>query len=263
MRVCEGVREERSSEALRSYHHSNVTCRLARLSRPASSETLIGKLKGNWSGASYTVYNSGKKAGRGGSDVGIGEERKELGVIFYEYDRMGPGKMKVCIPRTGVGQGFWSEKNQSIVSTLGDLADIEKLSADKVRRTAVGVFFGNGSFAHSASSLQLPKHLKSIFMICTNKRPKWDSSQKGHVLNFKGRVTESSVKNFQLQCPKETEEATMLQFGRVSKNVFTLDFGHPLNALQAFAIALSSLDGKIADSKGFEMVKRMRKGSVS
>ena len=48
---------------------------------------------------------------------------------------MGPGKMKVCIPRTGVGQGFWSEKNQSIISTLGDLADIEKLSADKVRST--------------------------------------------------------------------------------------------------------------------------------
>lgn len=100
-------------------------------------------------------------------------------------------------------------------------------------------------------------------MICTSKRPKWDNEQKRHELNFKGRVTESSVKNFQLQCLKETGEATMLQFGRVSKNVFTLDFGYPLNALQAFSVALSSLDGKIADSKGFDMVKRMRKGSVT
>ena len=32
----------------------------------------------------------------------------------------------------------------------------------------------------------------------TNKRPKWDENAGGHVLNFQGRVTKSSVKNFQL-----------------------------------------------------------------
>ena len=31
-------------------------------------------------------------------------------------------------------------------------------------------------------------------------RPKWDDSVGGHVLNFHGRVTKSSVKNFQLGC---------------------------------------------------------------
>jgi hypothetical protein len=33
-----------------------------------------------------------------------------------------------------------------------------------------------------------------------SQRPKWDDSIGGHVLNFQGRVTMSSVKNFQLVC---------------------------------------------------------------
>ena len=31
-------------------------------------------------------------------------------------------------------------------------------------------------------------------------RAVWDETIKGHVLNFRGRVTVSSVKNFQLSC---------------------------------------------------------------
>jgi len=38
----------------------------------------------------------------------------------------------------------------------------------------------------------------------------------------------------------------VMQFGRVSEDVFTLDFSYPLCALQAFGIALSSFDGKLA-----------------
>jgi tubby-related protein 1 len=36
-----------------------------------------------------------------------------------------------------------------------------------------------------------------------------------------------------------------MQFGRVSDNVFSMDYQHPMSALQAFAIALSSFDGKL------------------
>lgn len=38
----------------------------------------------------------------------------------------------------------------------------------------------------------------------------------------------------------------VMQFGRVADDVFTLDYNYPLCALQAFAIALSSFDGKLA-----------------
>lgn len=38
----------------------------------------------------------------------------------------------------------------------------------------------------------------------------------------------------------------VLQFGRISDEVFTMDFRYPLSALQAFGIAMSSFDGKLA-----------------
>jgi tubby-related protein 1 len=44
-----------------------------------------------------------------------------------------------------------------------------------------------------------------------------------YVLNFSGRVTMASVKNFQLVTP-EAHDSIVLQFGRVAKDEFTMDF---------------------------------------
>lgn len=38
----------------------------------------------------------------------------------------------------------------------------------------------------------------------------------------------------------------IMQFGRVAEDVFTMDFRYPMCAVQAFAVALSSFDGKLA-----------------
>lgn len=38
----------------------------------------------------------------------------------------------------------------------------------------------------------------------------------------------------------------IMQFGRVAEDVFTMDYSYPMCALQAFAVALSSFDGKLA-----------------
>jgi tubby-related protein 1 len=65
------------------------------------------------------------------------------------------------------------------------------------------------------------------------------------VLNFNGRVTMASVKNFQLVNPEDVE-TVLLQFGRVDKEEFSMDFQWPLCPLQAFAICLSSFDYKLA-----------------
>lgn len=123
------------------------------------------------------------------------------------------------------------------------------------------------------------------------------------MLNFHGRVTQASVKNFQLiesedhldnlsannnnlkraqhkEWPpedaspaKQANVATfwapstsgdqparpggslagaqynssiVMQFGRISTHEFTCDVSHPLSILQAFSIALSSFDSKLA-----------------
>jgi tubby-related protein 1 len=53
------------------------------------------------------------------------------------------------------------------------------------------------------------------------------------------------VKNFQL-VDDNNDEHIYLQFGRIEDEHFNLDFQWPLSPLQAFGIALSSFDYKIA-----------------
>jgi hypothetical protein len=57
-------------------------------------------------------------------------------------------------------------------------------------------------------------------------------------------------------CENISGEDTVLQFGRVDKNRFTMDFKYPLSPLQAFAICLASLDGKVSDSSALNGMKK-------
>jgi hypothetical protein len=77
-----------------------------------------------------------------------------------------------------------------------------------------------------------------------NKSPVWHEQYKSFALNFNGRVTQPSVKNYQIIHEVNTEYIVS-QFGKVNNDLFTCDYSYPLCALQAFSIALSSLDNKI------------------
>ncbi|KAB2055614.1 hypothetical protein ERO13_A11G043300v2 [Gossypium hirsutum] len=87
-----------------------------------------------------------------------------------------------------------------------------------------------------------------------NKAPRWHEQLQCWCLNFKGRVTVASVKNFQLvaavepshNVSPEEQEKVILQFGKIGKDIFTMDYRYPLSAFQAFAICLSSFDTKPA-----------------
>ena len=85
-------------------------------------------------------------------------------------------------------------------------------------------------------------------------RPRWNPSHQAYVLDFNGRVTRPSVKNFQLAVVDSAEAAAeanrtsrrvVAQFGRVDDDLFTLDFAHPLGPLTAFAACLSTFESKI------------------
>ena len=89
-------------------------------------------------------------------------------------------------------------------------------------------------------------------LILRNKTPRWHEQLQCWCLNFKGRVTVASVKNFQLAVdPSRNGRATeqddvILQFGKIGKDIFTMDYRYPLSAFQAFGICLSSFDTKPA-----------------
>lgn len=60
-------------------------------------------------------------------------------------------------------------------------------------------------------------------------------------LNFNGRVSVPSVKNFQL-VDEDDSETVVCQFGKVDSDRFHLDFKTPFNAFQAFALSLAQFD---------------------
>jgi hypothetical protein len=83
-------------------------------------------------------------------------------------------------------------------------------------------------------------------LVLQNRPPWWNEDLGAFVLNFGGRVSVASVKNFQL-CHRNDHDYVMLQFGRIQgRHSFTMDFQYPLTAVQAFAIAISSLQSKIS-----------------
>ncbi|KAH7657777.1 Tub family proteins protein [Dioscorea alata] len=92
-------------------------------------------------------------------------------------------------------------------------------------------------------------------VVLKNKAPRWHEHLQCWCLNFHGRVTVASVKNFQLAAaagdPSQSgstgdEETVLLQFGKVGDDMFTMDYRQPLSAFQAFAICLTSFGTKLA-----------------
>lgn len=84
-----------------------------------------------------------------------------------------------------------------------------------------------------------------------NKQPRYDEARKAYVMKFGHRVKRSSVKNFILVKKDEGQKVkipvtqNMLLFGKCNKEMFNMDISHPLTPMQAFAIALTSVDSKL------------------
>ncbi|OAF66123.1 hypothetical protein A3Q56_06150 [Intoshia linei] len=167
----------------------------------------VGKLRSNMIGTQFTIYNSGSNPKK----TPVTKDailRKELAAIVYETNVLGfrgPRKMSIIIP--GMDHDSNRDKDCLISRWKGNKMD---------------------------NILELH-----------NKKPIWNEETQSYVLNFFGRVTQASVKNFQIVHDNDVEYIVM-QFGRVADDVFTLDYNYPLCALQAFGIALSSFDGKLA-----------------
>ena len=77
-------------------------------------------------------------------------------------------------------------------------------------------------------------------MSLRTKTPQWNGAMRFWSLDFEGRVREASIKNMQLvrEEPPGLPPRIVLQLGRVSRDLFVLDFAE-LSAVQALSIALS------------------------
>uniref|UniRef100_A0A3Q1FL61 Si:dkey-220f10.4 n=2 Tax=Acanthochromis polyacanthus TaxID=80966 RepID=A0A3Q1FL61_9TELE len=175
----------------------------------------IGKLRSNVLGTKFTVFDGGENPEKKPFVKECESVRQELAAICYETNVLGfrgPRKMTVIIPGM-------LENDERV--TIHPKNELETLLARHAN--------GNTD--------------KLVTLV--NKSPSWNEQTQSYVLNFHGRVTQASVKNFQIIHP-DNEDYIVMQFGRVSEEVFSMDYSFPMCALQAFAITLSSFDGKLA-----------------
>ncbi|XP_052618368.1 tubby-related protein 2 isoform X3 [Peromyscus californicus insignis] len=180
-----------------------------------NGNNFVGKVRSNILGTKFTIFDNGVNPERNYWIPDSTRIREKLGVVCYESNVLGfrgPRKMTVILP------GMDRRKQRMRVQPQNDQDSI--LS-------------------------RLQKGARQGPLLLQNKAPSWSDESGGYVLNFHGRVTRASVKNFQIVHP-DLPDYLVLQFGRVAPNIFTMDFQYPLCPLQAFAICLSSFDGKLA-----------------
>lgn len=178
-------------------------------------ESFIGKVRSNMLGTRFTVFDNGVNPETKPFVQERESLRQELASVCYETNVLGfrgPRKMTVIIP--GMNQ------------------DCERVCIrPRNEHETLQTRYQNGNMEN--------------IMALYNKAPSWNEETQSYVLNFHGRVTQASVKNFQI-INADDPEYIVMQFGRVAEDVFTMDFRYPLCALQAFAICLSSFDSKLA-----------------
>lgn len=185
-------------------------------------DSFLGKLRSDFLGIEWVAFGPGLNPAKADPKTPQAQSmqmvREELVAVQYTASKWGatakgPRKMGVVIPH---------------VQPNG-----ERLVCRTLNPQAEGLL-----------ALQKNPSATQLIDAYQNKPPKWNDQIGAYVLNFNKRVTEASVKNFQLISSNDPE-TVYLQFGRVDKEVFNLDFRYPISPLQAFAMCLSSFDYKL------------------
>ncbi|CAN1225454.1 Tubby-like F-box protein 2 [Linum perenne] len=218
-----------------------------------SSNNYVGRLRSNFMGTKFTISDrlslheqsgggarrrvNSKQARSSASNYNIGTINYELNVLRTR----GPRRMNCVInsiPVSSMEEGGSVPTITSFPEAAGGQCSPTPVS--KGRRPASDV---------SSTSPRSGEPL-----VLKNRSPRWHEQLQCWCLNFRGRVTVASVKNFQLSAAfephhnvsAEEQERVLLQFGKIGKDIFTMDYSYPLSAFQAFAICLSSFDTKPA-----------------
>ncbi|KAM3404323.1 hypothetical protein ACQJBY_007424 [Aegilops geniculata] len=268
-----------------------------------SSSTYIGKLRSNFLGTKFIVYDTqppyngaivppvGRSSRRFNSkkvSPKVPSGSYNIAQVSYELNVLGtrgPRRMNCImhsIPASSVEPGgvVPGQPDQIMPRALEDsfrsMSSFSKSSImDRSTDFSSSRYFSSSRFfsdiAGGAAIIRDEDgESKERPLVLRNKVPRWHEQLQCWCLNFRGRVTIASVKNFQLiaappsqppppaagapaptpapsqPAPAPEQDKIILQFGKVSKDMFTMDYRYPLSAFQAFAMCLSSFDTKLA-----------------
>jgi len=147
----------------------------------------------------------------GASDMTVAQLRAEVRSIAQQVSQI---EEKITIDMLNDIRGDLQQRVQHIKAVLGEPLLNESVSKSQV---------------------------KPRMLTMSNKTPFWNEQTQVYQLDFGGRVTQESAKNFQIEYNSEQ----VMQFGRIENGAYTLDFRQPFSAIQAFAIALASITQRL------------------
>ncbi|KAL9317654.1 hypothetical protein ACSQ67_014171 [Phaseolus vulgaris] len=249
-----------------------------------SSSTYIGKLRSNFLGTKFIIYDTQPpynnamlsppgRSRRFSKKVSpkVPSGSYNIGQVTYELNVLGtrgPRRMNCTmysIPASSLEpNGVVPGQPELLSHPLED--SFRSISFSKSIDNSTR--FSSSRFSDIMGTGSEDQEGKVVPLVLKNKSPRWHEQLQCWCLNFRGRVTVASVKNFQLiaatsmtapapigsgptlshppQSSSSDHDKIILQFGKVGKDMFTMDYRYPLSAFQAFAICLTSFDTKLA-----------------
>lgn len=238
-----------------TYTDFNISLNCNDVSR--GSGTYIGKLRSNFLGTKFIVYDAhlpvnGAKFTKSRSTRLVSLKQVSprptgnypIAHVSYDMNVMGARGPRIM-------QCVMDAIPVSVVEPGGAAATQTQFLHSRIGTSPSFPFKRSKPTRNNRTSVPLASQNEGT-LVLRNKSPRWHEQLQCWCLNFNGRVTVASVKNFQLVASPENgvseqaQENVILQFGKVGKDVFTMDYCYPISAFEAFAICLSSFDTKIA-----------------
>uniref|UniRef100_A0A8C6XUV3 Tubby-like protein n=1 Tax=Naja naja TaxID=35670 RepID=A0A8C6XUV3_NAJNA len=195
---------------------SNYLISLDPIDLSRGGENFIGKVRSNMLGTKFTVFDNGINPEKKPFVPETARLRQELVAICYETNVLGfrgPRKMTVIIP------GINSENERICIQPKNE---------------------------HETLLLRYQNRNMQNLIKLQNKVPAWNEETQSYVLNFHGRVTQASVKNFQI-ISEDDPDYIVLQFGRVASDVFTMDYRFPSAGFRHLPSASPVLMGSLLE----------------
>ncbi|ETI33339.1 hypothetical protein F441_19847 [Phytophthora nicotianae CJ01A1] len=209
--------EKKMKNRTSNYHLFDMTRSVAVSSKLSKkSGNYIGKLRSNFSKKKIIL-------------VGNFSRKTELGAMVFgsTFNSSEPRRLTVILPPLSKRQEIEGLTVGDSLSSFSMLIDLHRSLTD-----------ADIAVTHSPT----PPQSLQVF---ENKDPVFENGF--YRLNFNGRVSIPSVKNFQLvragpgEAPN-SERPIYLQFGKVNDKKFHLDFKAPITPIQAFAAALAQFN---------------------
>jgi len=219
--------------------------------RKATSPVYLGVMVYTFSGRHFTVY-----------DYRVSNPKHKKHKSHQIYDTMHlrydtnvlarvPNAMKVILAR--------HDEQDALKANWKSLSErLDELNVAKVRKEEELKLKELKKKDKEAAELEVQHYgplgvrEESEVLCFQTKQPVWNEELQAWTLNFDGRVKMASKKNFLLEVEDKFhlvnefgEDTEQLRFGKVRKNVYSLDYKYPFCPINALGVAISTFAKKM------------------